>query len=273
MELGARLKQARLEKGLSQRQLCGEEITRNMLSQIENGSAKPSMTTLAYLARRLEKPISYFLEEGEQTSPNQACILRARQAYAAGQYRLACQILEEYRQPDPVFDAERWLLEAISLLGQASSAVAEGKYIFAQKLTEKAAEAGEKTPYYTASMERECLLLRYTAQPENAAQISAQLQADYRESFLRAEALLHKEDFAGAANILDSIPESSDRYHLLRAKAAMGQKAYAVAIEHYLAAEESEPQQCAQALEQCYLALEDYKQAYHYACKQRNLQR
>ena len=32
MELGEKLKQARLEAGLSQRQLCGEEITRNMLS-------------------------------------------------------------------------------------------------------------------------------------------------------------------------------------------------------------------------------------------------
>lgn len=34
MELGQRLKQARLEAGMSQRQLCGDVITRNMLSQI-----------------------------------------------------------------------------------------------------------------------------------------------------------------------------------------------------------------------------------------------
>ena len=50
MELGEKLRKARLEAGLSQRQLCGEEITRNMLSLIENGSAKPSMKTLQYLA-------------------------------------------------------------------------------------------------------------------------------------------------------------------------------------------------------------------------------
>ena len=36
MELGQRIRQARQEAGLSQRQLCGEEITRNMLSLIEN---------------------------------------------------------------------------------------------------------------------------------------------------------------------------------------------------------------------------------------------
>jgi transcriptional regulator with XRE-family HTH domain len=60
MELGEKLRQARLEAGLSQRQLCGEEITRNMLSLIENGSAKPSMKTLQYLAARLGKASAIF---------------------------------------------------------------------------------------------------------------------------------------------------------------------------------------------------------------------
>ena len=46
MELGEKIRQARLDAGMSQRQLCGDEITRNMLSLIENGSAKPSMKTL-----------------------------------------------------------------------------------------------------------------------------------------------------------------------------------------------------------------------------------
>ena len=60
MELGKKLRQARIEAGLSQKQLCGEEITRNMLSLIENGSAKPSMKTLQYLAGRLGKSVSFF---------------------------------------------------------------------------------------------------------------------------------------------------------------------------------------------------------------------
>ena len=59
MTLGEKIKQARLEAGLSQRQLCGEEVTRNMLSQIENGAARPSMATLSYFAARLGKNISW----------------------------------------------------------------------------------------------------------------------------------------------------------------------------------------------------------------------
>ena len=54
MELGEKLRLARTGAGLSQRQLCGQEITRNMLSQIESGKAKPSMSTLQYLAARLD---------------------------------------------------------------------------------------------------------------------------------------------------------------------------------------------------------------------------
>ena len=69
MSIGQRLKQARLEARLSQRQLCGDVITRNMLSQIENGSAKPSMDTLRYLAGELKKPVGYFLGEDAVLAP------------------------------------------------------------------------------------------------------------------------------------------------------------------------------------------------------------
>ena len=80
MELGQRLRQARLEAGLSQKQLCGDAITRNMLSLIENGSARPSMDTLLYLAARLGKPVGYFLDEGGGLTENQALLLEARSA-------------------------------------------------------------------------------------------------------------------------------------------------------------------------------------------------
>ena len=80
MELSQKLKQARLDAGLSQKALCGDRITRNMLSQIENGSARPSMDTLRYLAGQLGKPLSYFLEDDAVTSPNQELMVKARSA-------------------------------------------------------------------------------------------------------------------------------------------------------------------------------------------------
>lgn len=99
MELGQKIRQARLEAGLSQRQLCGEEITRNMLSLIEHGSAQPSMKTLAYLARKLGKPMGYFLEEDAR---------------------------------DPSF-----LVESAEALRLAKAALEEGKDIYAAQLLEQ----------------------------------------------------------------------------------------------------------------------------------------
>ena len=84
MEIGMRIKQARLEMGLSQRQLCGDVITRNMLSLIESGKAKPSMDTLSYLAEKLGKPMGYFLDGQMDHSPvEQAGLALARQCQAA----------------------------------------------------------------------------------------------------------------------------------------------------------------------------------------------
>ena len=113
MELGEKLRQARLEAGLSQRQLCGEEITRNMLSLIENGSAKPSMKTLQYLAGRLGKNVSFFLEETAVLSPNQQVMEQAEKALQAGQFDAVLAVLEDYRAPDGLFDGLTYALAAL----------------------------------------------------------------------------------------------------------------------------------------------------------------
>lgn len=266
MELGQRLRQARLEAGLSQRQLCGEEITRNMLSLIENGTAKPSVDTLRYLAARLGKPVGYFLEEQAVTSPNQAVMDAARQAYAGGQFRACLQALEDYREPDGVFGPERWLLEAISCLALAEQSPEKPAY--AAELLAQAKAAGEQTPYYTDALERQRLLALYQAMPGEAEAIAAQLPDLLPEILLRAEAAMAEP--ARCGRILDGAENRDARWHLLRGHAYWAQKAYAQAAEHYTQAEAAYPEQVLPRLEACYEALEDYKMAYHYACKRRN---
>lgn len=61
--LGQKIRQARKEKGLTQQDVVGDFITRNMLSKIENDVAKPSIKTVEYLAERLDKPVAYLLED------------------------------------------------------------------------------------------------------------------------------------------------------------------------------------------------------------------
>ena len=161
MELGQRLKAARLERGLSQRQLCGDVITRNMLSQIENGSARPSMDTLRYLAGELGKPLSFFLEEDTVTSPNQAIMDRARQEPDS---KKVLEILAEYRGPDRVFDREKELLTRLATLATAEEGAREGKNIYAAGLLEDLGPLEEG--YCAAQLERRRLMLLARVKPQ-----------------------------------------------------------------------------------------------------------
>ena len=66
MNLGIRVREARLRKQMTQKDVVGDYMTRNMLSKIENGSATPSVKTLAHIAGALELPMSYFVDEGRE---------------------------------------------------------------------------------------------------------------------------------------------------------------------------------------------------------------
>ncbi|MGM9680600.1 MAG: helix-turn-helix domain-containing protein [Eubacteriales bacterium] len=63
MTLGQKVRMLRKERRLTQAALCGTYMTRNMLSQIESDSANPSVATIRYLAKVLEVPAGYFLDE------------------------------------------------------------------------------------------------------------------------------------------------------------------------------------------------------------------
>ena len=262
MELGQRLRQARLEAGLSQRQLCGEEITRNMLSQIENGSARPSMDTLRFLASQLGKSVSFFLEEQAVSLPNRELMEQARQV-PPGQ---VLELLEQYQSPDPVFDPERWLLEALSCLALAEQAVREGKQAYALALLERAKQAGVKTPYYTPEQERRRLLLSFDAGLP-AEHILPLLPPLDHELLLRAQAAMNCGDINRGGKLLDAVEEKTQQWYLLQGQICEETGNYRQAAEQYLLAGES--RQIYACLERCYRELEDYKKAYEYACKQR----
>lgn len=266
MELGTRLRLARLEKGLSQRQLCGDTITRNMLSQIENGSAQPSMDTLRYLASRLEKPMGYFLEEQAITSPNQTVMAAARIAAPAETLHL----LKEYRAPDPTFDAERYLLEALACLSLAAQVLEENRAVHAAVLLEQAAQAGSKTPYYTEDLQRRWLLLSYRADPKRAEMLTQALPDFLPELLLRADAALQRGNPARCIAILQATDAETSQKQLLLAQAFLALKDYEQAAAFFHKIEDIYPQTAYAALENCYRLLDDYKMAYQYACKRRN---
>lgn len=264
MELGERLRQARLEAGLSQRQLCGEEITRNMLSLIENGSAKPSMKTLQYLAGRLGKPVSFFLEETVSVSPNQACVYAARQLYDQGNFAAAAKTLEVYREPDTIFDREYHLLQVLICLEMATEAIRQKRELYALELLKK---ADRETDYCGEELQRKRLLLTGKLK---AQRVSSQLPSLDAELLLRAEEALAEGNTQRAACLLDAAEEQKTvQWTLLRGEAYLAEKDYPSAARCFHSAEAEAPAKAVPKLEQCYRELGDFKRAYEYACKQR----
>ena len=248
MDIGNKLRQARLDAGLSQRQLCGDVITRNMLSLIENGSARPSMDTLAYLAEQLGKPMSFFLGE---KSANAACMEKARLAYEQGRYAEGEAILGEYK-PDGVQDEEFGLLKLLILLKMAEEVLDRPAY--ARELLERAASV--QTCYLTPELEQRRLLLLAEISP-------VELPADDRPLLCRVKAALAAGDAKRCLALLEACEDRmNDRWRYLRAETAFALEDYTAAAEHY-------PEDCYARLEECYRNLGDYKKAYEYACKQR----
>jgi transcriptional regulator with XRE-family HTH domain len=267
MELGQKLRQARQEAGFSQRQLCGEEITRNMLSQIENGSARPSMDTLRFLAQRLGKPISYFLDERAVVSPNQAVMTQARAAFAQQAYGDVLAHLAQYQSPDPVFDWEQQLLDALSRMAMAEQAISDGKLPYAEALLEQIGQP--ETPYFTQSLQRQRQILVGISSGHPVS-----LPPDDRPLLLRAKAALEQGNSHRAAQYLDAAEnQKSPEWNLLRGRSYMALSNYEDALTCLEIAQEQFPKDSLPLLEQCCRELEDYKGAYFYACKCRDFGR
>ena len=264
MELGEKLRQARLEAGLSQRQLCGEDITRNMLSQIENGSAKPSMKTLQVLAGRLGKNISYFLDENAVVSPNQQLMLDARQHFDEGSFADALRLLKGYQGPDGVFDREKALLWVLVHLALAEKAMAEGRKIYALELLET---ANVPVPYCADALSRRRLLLLGQLSREGVSSLLPSLD---EELLLRAREALQAGNAEKATHLLEAMDRrDSPRWHFLRGECALSRKEYRSAAGYFHEAEPAFPNETAPKLEVCYRELQDYRRAYEYACLQK----
>ena len=61
--LGARIRKARMELGLSLAAVAQKDFSRAFLNQIELGRARPSTRTLLIIAERLRRPVEYFLQD------------------------------------------------------------------------------------------------------------------------------------------------------------------------------------------------------------------
>lgn len=268
MDLGSKLLQARHEAGLSQRQLCGDVITRNMLSQIEHGTAKPSMQTLQYLAQALGKPLSFFLEEEAAVSHNQAVMQQARKLFDRAQYSEVMKVLSEYRAPDELCDFERAFIACLSLLSLAETGLAQNKIPLAQSLLEEAA-FWEHELWAIPELRYRRVRLQARLRGQNLTQLCEQLPSLDGDLMLRAQAELEAGNPQRAGQLLDAVEQTDARWQLLRGRAYFGMKQYEMAADCLTIASSELPDSAYPLLEKAYREMQDYRQAYYYACLQR----
>ncbi|MGM9606816.1 MAG: helix-turn-helix domain-containing protein [Oscillospiraceae bacterium] len=137
MTLGQKIKAARLEKGLTQKEVVGDYITRNMLSKIENDSATPSVRTLEYLAKALDLPTGYFLSDAQISDglvPDG--LNEARAAFREKRWTDCLALLEADKTAGTT--DEGYLLHARAGACAAQQALEEGRLAEAKELAETA---------------------------------------------------------------------------------------------------------------------------------------
>ena len=63
MTVGEKIRRRRTELGLTQREVAGENVTRNMICRIERGDCFPSLDTLRSVAKALSVSVAYLVSE------------------------------------------------------------------------------------------------------------------------------------------------------------------------------------------------------------------
>lgn len=97
LKLGEKIKKRRIELNMTQSEVCGDFITRNMLSLIESGSSYPSIDTAVYLARKLSLPLPYLFSDDDDLIyyKKQEKIEKIRSLFVKGNYDYCIKIIDE----------------------------------------------------------------------------------------------------------------------------------------------------------------------------------
>ena len=145
---------------MTQSQLVGDHITRNMLSRIESNEANPSLSTLLYIADRLGVPAGYLLadEKGDAAYAKSFVLDDIRMAYDMGDYRICRELCINAG----LYDDELVLIAAEASFAIAVEDFNKGYLYRAVDFFDEAITYGEKTVYYTGHIKAAaCMYLRY----------------------------------------------------------------------------------------------------------------
>lgn len=281
MNIGKRIRQLRLSKLMTQADLAGDQITRNMLCNIERGTALPSLPTAMYLAGRLGVPVGLLLAEEGGEFPYRKMIEmpNIRRAFAAGDFTGCLSLLHSSFPAER--DDELSLLCAEAEFGAARNAFEEGRFRRAAAAFDRGVTAAGQTVYDTDSLRaRTAVYFRYLSGvsptlssdilPENEVAGARAFGDEFCEYFMALDALENGRDGEVAAYLTRQ--EKSLYAACIRALILMKKEEYQEA-EEALEALLARPELSVGALlyeifgdlDLCCRKNDDYKRAYEFA--------
>ncbi len=239
-ELGQKIRRLRTAQQITQTELAGDRITRNMLSQIENGSAQPSLPTILYLAQKLNIPAGYFLAEAEDEFPYRKIqyISLIRQTFSAGKWQKCMEICQE--KLGGTDDEINYILCRCSYQ-LALQAFAEGRLCAAHTEFVQCLEYAPQSIFDTAPVVKTAYdYLTYLARFDSALEIPSFIRAPHNSissdhpwfsCYLYVLRLIEEGNLDTAEHLL-AIPDFSTKAYAAHARAriAMAQRKYADAL-------------------------------------------
>ncbi len=274
MSIGEKIKARRKQLGLTQAQVSGDKISRNMLSLIESGNASPSLDTLYYIADKLNIRIEYLvsrdisIETFERIEHEQ-------------------EIWDEFHKNN--FEKSLYLIDRF---GQKSNSLmylaAECAYRIAKEKTRNGSLASarrwiEKTMEYISLSTLDTKLLR--AKISLISSITQNIQApklhfDNEEYDDLVHDVTDEEYYHYYIGDLDYQYKNPILSLHMTAKNKIKSRLYVEAIQLLCQAEEEKTQENYDAfvffgiytdLENCYKELLDFEKAYRYATKKMSM--
>lgn len=154
MNIGEKIKRLRTEKMMTQSELSGDQITRNMLSLLEKGKAVPSVQTLIYLAERLGVSPGYLLADAQEEEffLKSEKLSEIRLAYSQKNYSICLDLCRRLQKTGGK-DDELALIMAECALELGKEALFLDRVRLACARFDEAVQYASETVYHTESIE------------------------------------------------------------------------------------------------------------------------
>ena len=151
VNVGEKIKELRTRKQMTQSELAGVNVSRNMVSLIENGRATPSMETLTAVATKLKVSPAFLLADDRERAAliKQETLSDIRIAYSGKNYRICTDLCQGLYRNGLERDDEVDLIMAESLFGNAREAFLADRIRLCCELLDEAVVYAARTVYNT----------------------------------------------------------------------------------------------------------------------------